>query len=67
MQYGKMVDGFLIYGVQPLITTAGQVFNPTHEMWLANGYKVVICAPMEDESLQPYYTEDETTIYVNWR
>lgn len=66
MQYVKLVNGQLVYAGAVLYTETQQVFNPTQELWLANGWKILVQDDCTDPDLDPVFEEDEIHIYVHW-
>lgn len=68
--YGKLLDGGLVYASKKAIVVDDVVItNPKHEDYIRAGYKKIINNPPEDadKEYEPYYTETETEIIINYR
>jgi len=71
-KYGKFnVFGDLVIASNTIQNNNEIIVNPTHEEYLANGYKLVLFDEMlptqEGFNIEKYYEQDETTIYVKYK
>ena len=66
--YGKLNNGAFISAPKTLIIGDKKVFNPTAEMYKANGYKPVVNTPYptDGKSYKQEYIETSDTILLNW-
>lgn len=64
--HGKIENGSLTTAGSVLYTETEQIFNATEEMWLANGWKLIIQESCEKEDAIPVITETETNILISW-
>lgn len=71
MDFGKLVDGKLVYASKDAIfTDDGMVItNPTEEHYKKHGYKeVVIHSPdNDDKNYVPTYVEEDDKIIVDYK
>lgn len=71
-KYGKFnFLGDLVIAGNTIQNDKEIIVNPTHEEYLANGYKLVVFDEMlpaqEGYNIEKYYEQDETTIYVRYK
>ena len=70
MDYGKLVEGELMYFTNPLQLETAIVFNPTQEVLLEKGYKPIVYTesptPTEGFQLSYKWIETGTEIYNAW-
>lgn len=77
--YGKLIDGRLIYAPRELLSTVKDeqdndvevtVFNPSDYLYRLCGWLPVVVDPIPDDndkSYSPVYSEESGTIYQRWQ
>lgn len=69
---GKIIDGNLTYPPHRIVLNGMQIFNPTEEQLIQDGYKPITITAMPEEPApegQHYeakYTDGETQITQSW-
>lgn len=63
----KLINGSLVFSESFIKTDGEQIFNPTEEMWLENGWKLFIDDGCGSETAIPYYEETETEVIIRWK
>lgn len=68
---GKIIDGNLTYPPHRIVLNGMQIFNPTDEQLMQDGYKIIIETPMPDDApegqhYEAQYTDSEDSITQNW-
>lgn len=58
MKYGKLIDGVLIYAPNPLSHNGMRIYNPSGDLYVAEGYAPII------ETSAPESTEDSVVYYA---
>lgn len=68
---GKLIDGKLTYPPHRIVLNGMQIFNPTEEQLLSDGYKPIVETDMPDDApegqhYEAKYTDDGDTITQSW-
>ena len=69
---GKIIDGNLTYPPHKIVLLGMQIFNPTEEQLIQDGYKPITETPIPEEPApegqhyEAQYTDGETQITQSW-
>ena len=69
---GKIIDGKLTYSPHRIVLDGMQIFNPTEEQLLSDGYKTITETPISEEPApegqhyEAQYTDSGSTITQSW-
>lgn len=69
---GKIIDGKLTYPPHRIVLDGMQIFNPTEEQLLSDGYKTITETPIPEEPApegqhyEAQYTDSGSTITQSW-
>ena len=69
---GKIIDGKLTYPPHRIVMDGMQIFNPTEEQLLSDGYKTITETPIPEEPApegqhyEAQYTDSGSTITQSW-
>ena len=69
---GKIIDGKLTYPPHRIVMDGMQIFNPTEEQLLSDGYKTITETPIpedpapEGQHYEAQYTDSGSTITQSW-
>lgn len=69
---GKLIDGKLTYPPHRIVLNGMQIFNPTEEQLLSDGYKTITETPIPEEPApegqhyEAQYTDSGSTITQSW-
>lgn len=66
--YAKLENGELIYSPKELIIDGHRVINPSDDMFLEAGYKLVVAKirPGDGKHYKQVYRETRSNIYLEW-
>ena len=69
---GKIIDGNLTYPPHRIVLNGTQIFNPTEEQLMQDGYKIITETPMpedpspEGQHYEAQYTDTGDSITQSW-
>ena len=69
---GKIIDGNLTYPPHRIVLNGMQIFNPTEEQLIQDGYKIITETPMpedqppEGQHYEAQYTDSGDSITQSW-
>lgn len=69
---GKIIDGNLTYPPHRIVLNGMQIFNPTEEQLMQDGYKIITETPMpedpapEGQHYEAQYTDSGDSITQSW-
>lgn len=68
---GKIIDGNLTHPPHRIVLNGMQIFNPTEEQLMQDGYKIITETPMPDDApeglhYEAQYTDSGDSITQSW-